>query len=426
MADSFVQVFPDSNGKKIDNSLLTINGETVYRQRVEAYAGEPLAVTTNNAFGQLTADAWGIPKVSLPHSIFHGLFTFDIPPSQWFTYHGATQVYTTANIISSGGAAIVQANAAQPSVTLESRATPRYQPNRGHLYSTALWMPLPAADAVRDFGLSTVENGVYFRLTKLGLYAVLFSGGVETRVELVDTSKVPGFDIAKGNVYDIQYQWRGVGNYKFFINLVEVHAFANLGTLTNLSLEDPALPAIFRAARITEDAVIHIGCVDITSENGGDDRLQYASIYADVALNGTNQPLVVTRNPLQINGKTNTRMTELSRITLTCDKKATFKVWSTRSPSAIVGATLATLGGGSFVQTDSPESVTGAVRATSVNTALLQLITVIPVQANISRSTDNPFQGRIDFPLVRGDYLVITADVVSGNCDAVVEWGEAI
>jgi hypothetical protein len=342
-------------------------------------------------------------------------------------YHGTTQVYTSTNIVSTNSAGAITANAAQPTVKLESRATPRYQPNRGHLYSTALWCPSKTADGVREWGLSTVENGVFFRLKADGLlYAVQRSGGVETKEEVIDTSGVTGFDVQKGNVYDIQYQWRGVGNYKFFINLVEVKVFASLGTLTALSMEDPALPATFKATRTTQDVSIFVGCVDIASENGSDDRLQYGSAYADVTLNGADVPLITTYNPLTISGKTNTRMMELSRITVTCDKKATIKVWVTRNLAAITGATFGTLGSGSFVQTDSPDSVVGAIKATSVNTALMKLVTSIPLQANVFRSTDNPFQGRIDFPLVRGDYLVITATVTTGLCDCVVEWGEAI
>lgn len=33
---------------------------------------------------------------------------------------------------------------------------------------------------------------------------------------------------------------------------------------------------------------------------------------------------------------------------------------------------------------------------------------------------------RIDFDLVRGDYLTITATVSAGLCDVVIAWGEAI
>lgn len=377
--------------------------------------------------GDLTVDAWGSQKVSMPYSIFHGMWTFDIPQSMWFMYHNGTQVYTSTNIISSGGGAVVTANAATPSVTLESRATPRYQPNRGHLFSTAVWMPNKTNNGIREFGLRTTENGVFFRLKADGLlYAVLKSRGVETYESVIDTSKITGFDVQKGNVYDIQYQWRGVGNYKFFINLKLVHTIANLGTLTALSMQDPALPISYKATRTTQDVAINAGCADITSENGNDDRLQYASAYAERTLNGTDLPAFVLFNPLQINGTTNTRMLELARISLNCDKKAVFKVWVTRNAAAITGATLTTIDAGSFVLTDSPQASVGAVAATSVNTALMKLVTVIPVQSNIQSVTNNPFSDRIDFPLVRGDYLVITATVSTGSCQTVTEWGEAI
>lgn len=381
------------------------------------------------ARGELTADAWGVPKVSIPHSSFHGLFTFDIPPSQWFLYHGVTQVYTSTVVTSVEGAAVVAATAAVPLAKLESRYTPRYQPNRGELFSTALWCPNKLASGIRFWGMSTVENGVYFELASDGkLYANLKSLGTITRREEIDTSRVPGFDVERGNVYDIQYQWLGVGNYVFFINLVQVHVFANLGTLTALSMADPALPAFFESARIADDVQIKIGCVDISSENGSDDRLQYSSVYATQSITGTNKPLVVIHNPLQINGQTNTRMVELARISLISDKKCVFKVWMTRDPSVLSGGTLQALGQGSFLQMDSPDAVATAVpfiifTGTVANT---RLVTSIPVQANQYVVTNNPLQDRIDFALVRGDYLVVTTTVTSGACEAVVELGEAI
>jgi hypothetical protein len=377
--------------------------------------------------GDLTVDAWGSPKVSLPHSVFHGLFTFDVSPSQWFMYHGTTQVYTSTKITSIDGSLSVVADAAVPVGEAVSRATPRYQPNRGHLYSTALWMPNKTNNGIRDFGLFTVENGVFFRLKADGkLYAVLRSGSIETKEEEIDTSSVIGFDVEKGNVYDIQYQWRGIGNYKFYINLVHVHTFANLGTLTALSMQDPALPCSYKATRTTQDVSIRAGCVDITSENGSDDRLHYGSVYATQTLNGTNDPLVVVYNPLTINSKTNTRMVELSRISLNSDKNGSFRVWTTRDPSSFSGATLVARGNGSFIQTDSTDANPTAVHATSVNIAKMTLVTVMPVRANIPVSMDNPFQNRIDFPLVRGDYLIITGTVVNAVCEVVVEWGEAL
>lgn len=442
MSDGFVQIHPDALGKKIDNSVLVIGGNNVYRQRVEAYAGEtfpvsgPLtdaqlrassvAVTTNGAFGELTADAWGIPKVSLPYSLFHGLWTFDVPSSQWMMFHGTTQVYTSTNITSTNGAGVITANAAQPSVTMQGRDCPRYQPNRGHLYSAALWCPSKAADGVREWGLATTENGVFFRLKSDGLlYAVLKSGGVETKEEVIDTSVVASFDVQKGNVYDIQYQWRGVGNYTFYINLVAVKVFANLGTLTALSMENPALPAVYKAVRNTADVSIYAGCVDITSENGSDDTLVPRVAYANITRNGTDVPVISIYNPLLANSKTNTRTIYPTRISVSCDKKAVFKVWRHRDAGLLTGETFLALGNGSFVQTDSPDTVATAVAATAATVTTMELIDVINVQANgtgewIKRAPN------MDFNLVRGDYLTVTVTTTTGLCDVVVSWGEAV
>lgn len=48
------------------------------------------------------------------------------------------------------------------------------------------------------------------------------------------------------------------------------------------------------------------------------------------------------------------------------------------------------------------------------------------VLANATIATDNPFQTRIDFSLVRGDYIIITGTGTIADCDVVVEFGEAV
>jgi hypothetical protein len=409
-------------GHHLDGELVTYDdGTKGFLQHVKA-AGGALGV------GDLTTDAWGVQKVSLPKSLVHGLFTFDIPATAWFMYHGTTQVYTSTAITSINGAGTLITTAALPTLVLESRQCPRYQPNRGHLFSTALWCPDKTNDGVREWGLQTLENGVFFRLKADGLlYAVRKSGSVEVQEDLIDMSGVTGFDVETGNIYDIQFQWRGVGNYKFFVNNVLVHTMALLGTLQALSMENPALPISFRATRTTQDVSVHIGCADLTSENGLIDQEEYSSMYAEnVAVNGTDKPVIVACNPLQINGVTNTRTVTLARISFTCSKKATFKVWAGRNSADITGATFVELGGGSYMQTDSPDTVTGAVRATAVTTTAFKLVTSVPVEAAISRSVDNPYRGRIEFPLVRGDYLIVTCTASTATAAVVIEMGEQV
>jgi len=375
----------------------------------------------------LVTDAWGVQKMSVPYSLFHGMFTFDIPPMQFFMYENGAQVYTSTDIVSSNGAGTLLTTATNTALVLESRVCPRYQPNRGHLLSTALWCPNKTNDGVREWGVGTDQNRVLFRLKADGkLYAVLRSGGVDTYEQEIDTSAVAGFDVEKGNVYDIQYQWRGVGNYKWFVNLQLVNTASLLGTLTALSLENPALPCRFAAQRTTQDVGINIGCVDITSENGSDEQLQYGSAYAANVSVTTDTPVIVVRQPLLIGLRTNTRDLTLARISLNCSKKAVFRVWITRNPAAITGATYQVVNSGSFVECDSPDMNPAAVRATAVNTALLRLVTAVPVEAAVPREVTNPWPNEIVFPVVRGDYLVITCTAATATADAVVEWGEHI
>lgn len=386
--------------------------------------------------GDLTLDAWGTPRTVEDESLFHGMWTFDIPPSMWFMYHGGTQVYSSTNIISNNGAGQLTADATNTSVTLESREAPRYQPNRGHKISLAGWFPNATNDGVRDFGAFTAENGVFFRLKSNGmLYAVLRRGSVEVLEQEIDTSALTGFDVTKNNIYDIQFQWRSAGNYKFFIGDPAtgtsklVHTFSLLGTLTSASIEDPALPIAFKATRTTEDVEMNIGCADITSEGGKTAIYQYASAYAEAVAvtSGTERPILVVKSPLQINSVTNTRTTQLARISVKCDKKATFKFWLTRDPSLITGATFKAVGGGVYIETDSPDMDATAVRATAATTASMQFLVAVPAEAQTWYPVDNPIQDSINFPVVRGDYVVVTCNAsANGAAEATVEWGENI
>ena len=386
--------------------------------------------------GDLTLDAWGTPKFVHPWSLFHGMWTYDIPMSMWFMYHNGTQVYSSSNITSVNGAARLTADATNSTVLMESRECPRYQPNRGHLFSMAGWFPSKTADGVRDFGLFTIESGVFFRLKADGkLYAVLRRGSVDVLEEEIDTTGLTGFDVEKNNIYDIQFQWRGAGNYAFFIGdpaagaSKRVHTLNLLGTLTGASSHNPAQPAAFKATRTTADVEMNISCADITSEGGNLERHQFGSASAaNVAVaTATENPVIVVRNPLQISGETNTRTVQLARITVTCDKKATFHIHMTRDPSLITGATYAPINSGSYVETDSPDMNASAVRATAISTTTMQFVTSVPVQANETRAIDNPLRERIHFPIVRGDYLVIGCEPsANGSADVVVEWGEEV
>lgn len=411
-----------NTGKKLNTKVVTTSEGEVHNEIVEQWHPN-----------DRQRDAWGIQKVSLPHSTFHGMFTFDIPSSMWFVYEDGVEVAnaTATNVYSSGGAAHVLADATHPDVKLESRECPRYQPDRGILLPTALTVPTAGNDGEAEWGGQTNENGVFFRLKSDGqLYAVIKSGGVETHEELIDMqSVIPGWSATQKHTYDIQAMWRGHGDYTFYVDLMEVHKITFLGVEgSGVSIENPALPWCFKATRNTQDMKIVLGCADITSENGQTDKEQYGSSYAeDVNVNGTDAPVLTIYNPLQINSTTNTRTITLARISVKMSKKGTFKVWCTRDPSAFTGQNLVEIANGStHVQTDSPDMVAGAARATAFDTSKAVIVRPIPVEAAKETQVDNPYRGRIEFPVVRGDYIVITSTGSAATAEAVFEWGEQI
>ena len=182
------------------------------------------------------------------------MFTTNVPIATWKeTYNGIEQAPTVATSVNGKLSMKSGANLNDVNV-LDTYRNPRYEPNRGHLYSTAMFLPNKTALGVRDFGIFTELAGVFFRLKSDGnLYAVVRTtvDSVTTDDEqLIDTT---GIDIEKGNVYDCQFQWRGVGNYKFFINLQKVYEFEYLGTLTELSMFNPALPIAFRCENLGDN-----------------------------------------------------------------------------------------------------------------------------------------------------------------------------
>jgi hypothetical protein len=383
-----------------------------------------------NGIGDLAIDVWGTPKVTTVKSLVHGMFTFDVPSTIWRIYENDVEVQNDASTgaVSTDGALVIDtAQGTLDSVFVRSRRHPRYQPNRGHIWSSALILPNSTNDGIRDFGFITANNSVCFRLKSDGnLYAVIVSGGVQTKEELITIpASFTGFDVEKGNIYDIRFQWRGVGNYYWYIGnpatgLIElVHTINNLGTLTTLSVENPALSAGFKATKTTEDVVIKAGCVDVSSEGGGEPREQYGQATAEntVTADTTTGGVVALRNPLLApSGEENTRDLRLARITITASKKSTVEAYKTRDLTAITGGAWATVRSGDFVEINST--------FTAIDKTKMESFAKFRPAAAATVVKDNPSSGSIEFYGVDGDYIVIVCTTGSAvDIEAEIEWG---
>lgn len=321
---------------------------TENRIRKEPTIGPQGDAQTILGIGDLTLDAWGRSKAITDLSKFHGMFTHSIPISNWYesfngvelaTFDGATSVNSKMRLTSNGG-----------TTKLQSFTHPRYEPNRGALYSISAFLPNKEAIGTRDFGIFTAESGAFFRLRDGKLYACR-----RTTVDAVTTTYEEEIenvlvDLEKGNIFDIQMQWRGVGNLFFYINdhlrSVNnlVHVMENVNKNTELSINNPSLPLAFECVKDVDDVVIECGCVDITSEGGTNESGTYGSISTttksgSVKISGYNQLIVAVRSLKEFNSLINTRGIKNLTFTGYADQRSLMRIWTTRDVTAISDGT---------------------------------------------------------------------------------------
>ena len=239
-------------------------------------------------------DAWGRPKTVTDYSLFSATWSFSVPARLWeessvngvdianplYTPQSAfTKVTSREHMLSVKSGTVVDSGYA-----VRSKRFPKYQPNRGHLMSTAAIMANANALGVRSFGLSCDHDGIYFQLEGTGtdwdIFAVRRLDGKLLDKISVKSQLPEDFNPGLGHVYDIQYQWRGVGNYYFYIDLKLVAEFNLLGKLSTLSIHDPARPIEYCSIckEAGTEVEINSGCVDISSEGGTQDRNIFSEI----------------------------------------------------------------------------------------------------------------------------------------------------
>ena len=274
---------------------------------------------TSIAKNELGYDAWGKPKVVKDNSLFHGLFTYNVPNTVWQEYFNNSPLIAFSNASSKDGKLHLESGSTSNDVTnLHTFRNPRYEPNRGHLYSISAFLPSPTALGNRRFGFFTAESGAFFELTSSELYAVIRTtiNSVVTEdrylIGTISNLLAKGIDLSKGQLYDIQMQWRGVGSYKFFINLEVVKEVDYVNTLTELTTFNPANPLAFECTNLGDNVVIECGCVDVTSEGGKSNGKVYSSVgitteQGESNFTGFNQPIIAVRNKKVFDGLINTR-----------------------------------------------------------------------------------------------------------------------
>ncbi len=210
MTDAYVQIGADGLGKKIDNSLLSVGGNQVYRQRVEAYLsgvddlGNTVAVPVTpeghlevaihgplNPFGSVhtehltpifqTDPVYGLNAQEVTATTGLGYDPGPTPGSNTGSVSAANNLFTCST-----------GTTAYSFGSMQSRKRLRYRAGQGVVGRfTALW-GTPAASSVVVAGFGTSESGYYFGYNGTSFGVLQSTGGVRAILTLTITAAATG------------------------------------------------------------------------------------------------------------------------------------------------------------------------------------------------------------------------------------------
>lgn len=259
--------------------------------------------------------AFGQQKVSIDQSLLGMVWTYDVPKrgNKELIWNGTDHIEqpTFVNATSVEGALrLTSSDTLDQRTMLRSLQHVRYQSDRGYKYASSMILPDLTNRGTRRWGAFIPCNGVFLELVGNGtdytLNFVVRNHWKDDRVDI--TSYIPeGANISKGNLWDIQMEWRGIGDYKVFFNLKLVYHHKYVGTLDKVHLENPSLPAGFECINQGDEVVLKSGCIDITSEGGAGEKRYYGSVSTGTSLitttntNDRGTAVIAFRLPKKIN-----------------------------------------------------------------------------------------------------------------------------
>lgn len=395
----------------------------------------------------LAIDAWGKSKTTLDYSLYSTVFTRDIP-YEWREFTNDVEQSSFGNMSIVNGKLVLTSTVNNQRDKASTIKHNRYRPNRGHLLSTACFIPTANGSGSHKIGMFNAESGVWIELDNGQWYAC-----TRTKVDgVVTDNKNPftmpasfngvSFDATKGNLYDIRFQWRGVGNYEFFVNQTLVYTINNLGTLDELSIFNPALPVSFECvATSTDNATIEAGCVDVTTEGGNDINKKYGSLAINNADNSTevevsnpNIPIIALRSKSLISGTSgnilNTRDTSILMVKGYGNQKGVVRVWKTRENASTAielnDQDWTDYGDGHLEYIIRQEGVT----AMAFDTGQAELITQARFNIDETIKIDDFSDIRTSLDLYPGELIVVTInrENLTGviDCGAVLSFAEKV
>lgn len=373
---------------------------------------------------ELGYDAWGRNKMVLDKSMFSGLFTYDVPYKLWkeLIWDGTDYIEQTSfvNSISNEGALhFTSGIILNQEVELRSQEHFRYQANRGYLYSTSIILPDPNNNGIRRWGSILPCNGVFFELVGDGLSHtlnfVVRNHFIETRTDI--TSFIPaGTDLSKGNLWDYQMQWRGVGDIKLFLNQELIYESELLGTRTKVLVENPSLPVGFENINTGDEVITICGCVDISFEGGVAFNSKYTSFSTGetlIPVSNAGVAAIGIRMPYKLNYGGDpvcySRDAILNQITSFCKDESVIAMYISRGPfiSNLDNNLIWTMRPGEFIEYAIGGTGSDLDNAFQLDKANMNLIYSVRQEKDFAVRLNNPAYLTSQFLMTANSYLVV-------------------
>ena len=257
-------------------------------------------------------DAFSRLRVSQPYGIFESKFLYDKSP---VAFEDLTNGSGTCTFSSSD--ASVDLSVGTTSGDYAKRQTYRYFnyiSGKGQLVFLTGNFNGTSANRTKAIGYFDDNNGIFYKVTSEGLYAVIRT---KTSGSIVDTSihssdfnidRLDGtgpsginLDLTKAQIFIFSFQWLGVGSvcfaFSFNQKMYPVHVEHHSNLVTGVYMQTPSLPVryeIINTGTATGTGTLKQICSSISSEGG----YQITGTQFSSNTNATGRALTVTRTPI--------------------------------------------------------------------------------------------------------------------------------
>ena len=179
--------------------------------------------------------------------------------SYTFQYGINTEIVTASSadggsVTQSQNFAVVATGVADSGVAvLQSNGATRYVPGQGiRIRFTAVWTNC-VANSRQEVGIGNANDGFFFGCVGSSFGVIHRNNGSETFIaQSAWNGKRPTFDVTKGNIYSVAYQWLGFGVIRFQMELptgelVLVHQINYPNSASVTSVQNPIMGMYMRA-----------------------------------------------------------------------------------------------------------------------------------------------------------------------------------